>query len=80
MTDSVGKWAFCDCDRFTSWQGSVPPEEQCAFPFKKNGKWHNDCINAHLQSGYPMATNHNDGSTHCTRLIPCLSSLYAKIL
>lgn len=43
-TEAPGTWAFCDCDRFTNWKGPAGPNTKCAFPFKKNGKWYDKCI------------------------------------
>jgi hypothetical protein len=43
-TAGKNTWAYCDCDRYTTWQGNVGPGLQCKLPFKKNGVWHDDCI------------------------------------
>jgi hypothetical protein len=44
MTENPGTWAYCDCDRYTTWKGVAGAGEKCAFPFKLRGKWHYDCI------------------------------------
>lgn len=50
MTSSPGQWGYCDCRRYTTWQGTAGPEEKCVFPFYVGGKWYQDCMPAKIIS------------------------------
>lgn len=69
-TEAEGTWAYCDCNRYTTWQGTAGPGQQCKFPFKKNGKWHDDCIpSSQFESDLSYACDAGPGG-RCTGGMP----------